>query len=49
MKFLIVEPSPLPTLIPLEPKYSPVEIYKNAAKTEILLDYSDMTPTDASH
>ena len=23
MKFLIVEPSPLPFLIPLEPKYSP--------------------------
>ena len=23
MKFLIVEPSPLPILIPLEPKYSP--------------------------
>ena len=25
MKFLIVEPSPLPILIPLGPKYSPQE------------------------
>ena len=27
MKFLIVEPSPLPIVIPLGPKYSPQDIY----------------------
>ena len=27
MKFLIAEPSPLPILIPLAPRYSPLDIY----------------------
>ena len=43
MKFLIVEPSPLPILIPLGPKYSPQDpaflLDKHIAQLAILLFY----------
>ena len=39
MKFLIVEPSPLPILIPLGPKYSPQDpVFKNNYITLPLID-----------
>ena len=38
MKFLIVEPSPLPILIPLGPKYSPQDpVFKRWTKHELKL------------
>ena len=33
MKFLIVEPSPLPILIPLGPKYSPQDSFPNIPRS----------------
>ena len=37
MKFLIVEPSPLPILIPLGPKYSPQDPVFNAIGQKLCL------------
>ena len=39
MKFLILEPSLLPILIPLVPKYSPQDIYRNHNLGNLILKF----------
>ena len=41
MKFLIVELSPLPILIPLGPKYSPQDLFSNSLSLDSSLNVRD--------
>ena len=41
MKFLIVEPSPLPILIPLGPKYSPQDDERPTGNKNTTIEWDD--------